>query len=575
MKNIFSFVACLLVSLVLIQYRISYTDIGTGRKLNVATWDALGYYIYLPAAIIYNDATKLEWFPEIDSTYDVSGGVLYQAQKADNGNYVFKYLGGIAVMQIPAFLVGHVIALSSNYKANGFSPPYQYSLAFGAIFYCIFGLFLLRGILLRYFSDLATAISLILLVLATNLIQYISIDSIMSHSYIFFLYVLVIYTTIRWHLKPSVLWASLTGLIIGIATICRPTEAIMFIIPLLWNTQNKEASAHKWKIVKENQSHIIYAIIFGFVGILPQLIYWKLTAGTFVFNVGSKWVFLNPFFRVLFGWEKGWFIYTPVVILFIIGFFFIKKYPFRKSIIVFSLLNIWVVIAWFDWRYGASYSTRALTQSYPVFALGFTAVIDRILKHKWGMLAFPIGLFLIYLNLVQIDQYNSTVLHYNDMNRKYYGKILLDRSPSPVKMSLLDTDEYLNSEDGYQSTIVAEGTNKSSGFATNNSFVLATASSPLSDINWIRVNATIKASQNLGGSLNCKLALGDSIKETGIRLARPLAEKDAENEYAFYMKVPELNDTMELQLTITHEAFPVDVKSYQITLLSLKEDKDY
>ncbi|NNJ55808.1 MAG: hypothetical protein HKP14_06735, partial [Bacteroidia bacterium] len=531
MKNIFSFVACILVSLVLIQHRVAYTDLSDGRKLNVATWDALGYYLYLPAAIIYNDATELNWFPEIDSTYDVSGGVLYQAQKTDNGNYVFKYLGGVAVMQLPSFLVGHAIALSSDYKADGFSPPYQYSLAFGAILYCILGLFLLRGILLRYFSDLATAVSLVLLVLATNLIQYISIDSIMSHSYIFFLYVMVIYTTIKWHIKPSVLWASLTGLVIGIATICRPTEAIMFLIPLLWNTQNKEASSKKWQLVKSHQSHLIYIAVFGFIGILPQLIYWKLTADTFVFNVGSKWVFLNPFFRVLFGWEKGWFIYTPVVILFIIGFFYIKKFPFRKSVIVFSLLNIWVVIAWFDWRYGATYSTRALTQSYPVFALGFTAIIERILNHKWGLALFPIGIFLVFLNLVQIDQYNSTVLHYNDMNRKYYGKILLDRDPNPIKMSLLDTDEYLNNEKGYKSTVIAKG-NDSQLSCTNDStckIVSATIQAwsnkrISSQRKWIRIDATIKGTNSVfSGRLQSTLQLGDSSKVSSIRLARPLA----------------------------------------------------
>ena len=70
--------------------------------------------------------------------------------------------------------------------------------------------------------------------MATNLPQYVSVDGGMSHAYILPLYVAVLYTTMRWHRKPHVLWASLTGGIIGLATICRPTAAIMLFIPLLW-----------------------------------------------------------------------------------------------------------------------------------------------------------------------------------------------------------------------------------------------------------------------------------------------------------------------------------------------------
>ncbi|MCK5776662.1 MAG: glycosyltransferase family 39 protein, partial [Bacteroidales bacterium] len=320
MKNIYSLLACCVVSIILLQYRVSHSDIRSDIPLKVTTWDAFGYYMYLPSIFIYQDITDLKWLPEVDSKYSVTGGKVYQAEKNENGDYVFKYLIGVSIMESPFFLLGHLIAENTKHEADGFSPPYQYAIAFGAVIFCILAIFLLRTLLLRFFSDRSTAISLVLLVTATNLIQYVSIDSGMSHSYIFPLYVIVIYTTIKWHSKPSILWASLTGLTIGLATICRPTEAIMLFIPLLWNTQTKEVSKAKWNQVKKYKIHILYAVIFGFIGILPQLIYWKIASGSFIYNVGSKWVFLNPFFRVLFGWESGWFIYTPITIFFILGF---------------------------------------------------------------------------------------------------------------------------------------------------------------------------------------------------------------------------------------------------------------
>ena len=127
----------------------------------LTSWDGLGYYMYLPSGFIYNDFSKLEWLPEMHKKYNLYEGDLYQAHKAENGNYVNKYLGGVAILQAPLFGIAHIIALNSDYPADGFSPPYQYTLAYGALIYCILALFLLRTILLRYYDDLAVSISLL------------------------------------------------------------------------------------------------------------------------------------------------------------------------------------------------------------------------------------------------------------------------------------------------------------------------------------------------------------------------------------------------------------------------------
>ena len=261
------------------------------------------------------------------------------------------------------------------------------------VFYCVLSLFLLRILLLHYFDDRPVAIGLVLWCLATNLVQYISVDSALSHAFIFPLYILVIYTTFRWHQRPSFGWALLTGLIIGLATICRPTEAIMLLIPLLWGTHTREAARAKWAKVRANALHVGAIILGGVAGILPQLIYWKTITGSFVYNVGSKWQFLNPNFQVLFGFTNGWFIYTPITIIFVLGLWYIRQFPFRRSFITFCLLNIWIITAWSDWKYGATYSTRALVQSYPVFAFAIIAFVRTNRQNQipfWVLLSGPL-----------------------------------------------------------------------------------------------------------------------------------------------------------------------------------------
>ena len=539
--------ACIFISIIIVSFRFIPETYKNDKPLIVTTWDALGYYIYLPSIFIYNDYKELKWFSDIESKYSVSGGKVYQVGKTKDGRNVFKYLCGVAIMESPFFFMADLSATKLGYVRDGFSPPYQFAIVFGAIFYCITALFLLRKILLRYYNDLVTTLTLLLLMLASNIIQYISVDGAMSHSYIFPLYVLILYFTIKWHERPAIKWAIFIGAVIGLAIISRPTEVIMLFIPLLWGTQSKESSAEKWKIVRQNKTHLYFLTAALFLAILPQLIYWKSATGSFIYDVGSKWQFLSPHFRVLFGWEIGWFIYTPIAIFFVIGLFFVKKFPFRNSVIIFCLLNIYLIIAWHDWRYGATYSCRALTQSYPIFALPLAALIDKIHINKWKYFIYIPGFYLIIVNLFQLKQYNKGILHYRDMNRKYYSSIYLNPQPSPLDMSLLDTDEMLCNEEDYtmNNILIADSSNsiKISEYGSNVLFETKIEQDSVKEFqkaNWLRIESRIKIN-NTGlweTYINSELKSGDSIKLNKIRIPNAITQKGEENAYAFYVKVP-------------------------------------
>ncbi|PZF72943.1 glycosyltransferase family 39 protein [Taibaiella soli] len=541
MKNLFSLLAVILITAVLFQYRSINPPKQSGKPLVVTTWDAFGYYMYLPAVFTYHDFKKLDWLTEIDKKYSVTGGDGWQAEKQENGNYVFKYLGGVAILEMPWFFIGDFVARNYGYPVDGFSPPYQYALGFGVLVYCLLAILLLRKILLRYFDDTTTAITLLLLCLASNFIQYAAVDNAQSHVYIFPLYVLVLFATIKWHERPKIGWAALIGYVIGLATISRPTEAIMVFIPIFWATQNKEAAKEKWAMVKAHRKQVFVAAFFGILGILPQLIYWKITSGSFIFDVGSKWVFLNPWFRVLFGFEKGWFIYTPVTLFLIAGMFFIRKFPFRKSVLWFCLLNIYIIIAWDDWRYGGSFSTRALMQSYPVFALPLGALVQKVKETKWKLVFYAVGIYLLGVNLFQTWQYDRTIIHYNDMNRAYYRAVYLNAHPTAEQMSLLDNNDRFKTEDLYRHFVLADVKDTTSiHFLANNQQVLLDTNLNLHGEEWLKIEALIKAPNSLWSSnLNADLINNDSTLHRHVRLFNAIAENDSLNRYAFYIDVPE------------------------------------
>ncbi len=406
MKNSFSKIALVIIAIVFAVYHI-YSINKFSKVYKATTWDSLGYYMYLPSAFIYKDFKTLAYIDTIDQKYQLSGGSFYQYFKTPDGNYTGKYFCGVAILQMPYFFAGHIAAPMFGYPQDGFSLPYQHAIGIGAIFWVMIGFVFLRKVLLRFFDDKTTALVMLMLVFCSNLLQYVSVDSAQSHAYIFPLYSMILWCTIRWHESPRWYFAFLIGLICGLAVISRPTEIIIIFIPLLWNMQNKAASKLKWQLVNKYKIQIIYLVLGGVIGILPQLLYWQHTTGSLIYNVGSKWVFLNPWFRVLFGPEKGWFLYTPIAILMVLGLWKMKGMAFQKSVLVFSLLNIWIIIAWFDWRYGGSYSTRALVQSYPIMALALGSFVAYALKKKWHYYLYTIIVLLTLLNFYQMEIYNK------------------------------------------------------------------------------------------------------------------------------------------------------------------------
>ena len=97
-----------------------------------------------------------------------------------------------------------------------------------------------------------------------------------------------------------------------------------------------------------------------------------------------------------------------------------------------------MIIAWHDWHYGGSYSSRALVQSYALLALPFAAFLERAFASRWRWPALALCGYLLVVNLFQIKQYNNTVIHYDRMNFEAYWGVYLDADPTEADRALLD-----------------------------------------------------------------------------------------------------------------------------------------
>jgi len=440
--------------------------------INVLTWDVFGYYLYLPAQFIYHDLalTNQAWLTELLTKYEPTG-TLYQAVLLENGNWILKYSMGMSIIYAPFFFVAHLMTGTLGFPADGLSLPYQFSIAFGALIFTFIGLIYFRKILLNYFNDLTTSLLLIIIVFGTNYFQLNVFEgALLSHNILFTFYGILIWNTIKWHKNPKLKNAIFIGIASGFIILIRPAEVICILIPILWNIKNKETLIQKIELIKKNFVHILSIVVSVFIIGLPQIIYWKLLSGKFLYysytNAGEGFDFLSPhILNFLLDFRKGWFIYTPIMIFSLIGFYHLykKKKEIFYAILVFFLLDLWIISSWTCWWYaGASFSSRSLVPAYLILSIPLGFLIENIIiKKKLTKIIFSsIFFMLIVLNLFQSWQFITNVLSKTRMTKEYYFAIFGKTSVSEKDKKLLlverssDGEEFLKNEEDYNKKLL-------------------------------------------------------------------------------------------------------------------------
>ena len=441
------------------------------RPSNPISWDVFGYYLYLPFTFIYHDLgiKDLDIVHKIIEQYN-STATFYQANMCSEGNRIMKYSMGMSVLYAPAFFVSHIIALLSNFPADGFSLPYQYGLIISSSIYSIIGLIFIRKILLKYFNDIISAIVLILLFFGTNYFSQCVYSAEMPHNHLFTIYALIIWFTIKWHENYKRKNIIFLAIFIGLASLARPSEVISILIPLLWNVYDRKSIKQKINLLKKYKGQLIlFLIILLIIGSF-QIIYWKIYSGKFIYysylNPGEGFDFLRPYtLKVLFSFRKGWLIYTPMMIFALLGF--ISMYKSNKklfyAISIFFIINLYIVSSWSCWWYAQCFSQRALVQSYAVMVLPLGYFINSILKKKLyiKIIIFFIAVCFIILNLFQIWQIRKGILSTDRMTFPYYVKVFGKKNVNKNDKKLLLVDRNfkgeerkLNNEENYQRTVL-------------------------------------------------------------------------------------------------------------------------
>ena len=416
---------------------------------NTLSWDVLGYYIYLPATFIYDDITvqNKAWVDDIIDKYHPTS-TFYQAVKQDDGRWVFRYTSGIALINSPFFFAGHAYAGIAGYPQDGFSMPYQWAMVLGALFYSILGLWLCRKLLLHFFDDKLTALLLLLLVLGTNYFQIAVYAGTMPHNYLFTLYAILLLQTIKWHEKPNTKSALIIGVMVGLIALIRPNELVVILIPLLWGiTGFNKTIIEKLQLLLKKWSHVLVLSIGVLLGGCVQLIYWKYATGHWLYysyqDPGVGFDLKSPHtIDFLFSFRKGWFIYTPLILLSIFGFYSLWQRNRRLfwGFLAYFIINLYIVSSWSVWWYaGGSYSSRAMVSSYGLLLIPMGYLLQSIMQKKvlFKWVLTPLLVLFVALNLFQMWQFKTGILDGERITKAYYMRVFGKTSVSKEDKKLL------------------------------------------------------------------------------------------------------------------------------------------
>lgn len=418
-KTDLSGLAILLVAVVVTW--INFNTTPWRHENGVIKHDILGYYSYLPAALIFNDLS----FNFIDDDPAFFGNKVYE-HIAPNGGRYQKMTMGLSFLYFPFFMMGHAAAHITGAEITGYSTPYMFFLQFSSLIYLLIGLMLIRHILKQHFKDWVIALVLLAVVFGTGILFYTTFEAAMSHTYSFMLFALFVSLSIQWHTRQTLQTSIWLGLVLGLIALIRPTNGLIVLFLLFYDVNTLDELRARIMLFLKNWGKILVLGFFAFLVFLPQLLFWKINTGQWLFySYGDEgFFFLKPeILNGLFSYRKGWLLYTPIMTFALAGIFMLyhRYRQFFTPILIFTILNIYVVYSWWCWWYGGSFGSRPMIDSYPLMAVSLAAFISwASIKLSGRIIIIALVILLCLHSIFQTIQYHYGAIHFDSMTKKAY-----------------------------------------------------------------------------------------------------------------------------------------------------------
>src|SRR5690606_26046494 len=253
----------------------------------------------------------------------------------------------LSLILFPFFIIAHLIALTFNLEASGYSPPYLYLLHFANLFFSLIGIYFLFKLLSHFFAYTTTFVGY------ANTLNFSLITA--------FIYFSINHSSNN---NRKVFLSILYALI----AVLNPINALVLFVPLLVNYNTKKPLIQQLSFFLKQYKLAIF-LFFLIVTLSSLYLQWALSAIPENYSKG-KYFLTNPHvYAALLEYRKGWLIYSPIMIFALIGLIslvFVKVIKRRILIggIIYIAIYIYITFSYWNWWYTESFSQRMMIDTY-------------------------------------------------------------------------------------------------------------------------------------------------------------------------------------------------------------------
>jgi hypothetical protein len=287
---------------------------------------------------------------------------------------------GPALLWMPFYLAGHLVAVGLGEAQDGYSQPYITAVAIGSAVYGWLAILLAASMAERWFGrGLGAAMAVLA---GTPLLFYMYVAPPYSHACATFAVTFCLWTWLRVRDRWS--WSGVVclGLTVGFMATMRDQAGLFAIGPALdfvrW------AGRRDWRRAIGLIASGTAATVIAYS---PQLFASRAINGHFGpdESVANKMSWLSPHaLSVLFDARHGWFLWTPLAVLSIVGLVAVASGHIRTRIedgrwlglclLIVAILQIYINGAVDSWTVAGSFGQRRFVELTPLLVLGLAAL---------------------------------------------------------------------------------------------------------------------------------------------------------------------------------------------------------
>ncbi len=393
----------------------------------VISGDGLGYYAYLPALLINDDAALN--FKEVDTVL-----TKYYAQNAfekpsdnflvtKNDRKINKYYPGLALIWTPFFYGAHVIAHTFNYPTDGYSAPYQHAITLAGLAFLFLGLYYLKQLLYEMFRTYFSANFVPLaLFFGTYLFNYSNFFGAHSHVYSFAMLTMFVYFVHSFFTKEATASKHFfIALFLFVLLVCiRPLNGIIvFAIPAF---AGNFTLSKILKLIRFKRASMLWIgltlLVLGFT----LTIFYIQTKSILPYAYpGEVFHFAHPrLMDALFSYRSGWLLYAPIIVLSFFGSFYLGKNKRLVLLVAILLCVIYLYSAWWYWIIIA----RTMIDFTVLFAILLAALLKyfetkvRVFKGFVALVVLTVGYHQLkcyqFRNGILVEHYSTKTMFWQN-----------------------------------------------------------------------------------------------------------------------------------------------------------------